>query len=164
MTQDDIPHEATWYVDAQGGLDVDRLMAAFQEFFRQNSEHWVQRFDRYHEAGPQLLLQAFLHRIVNGGGRLEREYALGRGRVDLLIVWPGAHREQRTVVECKVRRGDLERCIAEGVDQTRGYMDRCGADAGHLVVFDRSPDRTWKEKLFRRAPAGEGTPVTVWGM
>ena len=68
----------------------------------------MQRFERYHEAGSQLLLQAFLQRIVNGGGRLEREYALGRGRVDLLIVWPQGGRERRVVVECKVRRGELQ--------------------------------------------------------
>ena len=47
----------------------------------------VARFD-YAEAGPQLLLQAFLQRIVNGGGRIEREYGLSRGRTDLLIIWP----------------------------------------------------------------------------
>jgi hypothetical protein len=33
----------------------------------------------FKEAGPQLLLQAFLQRIVNGGGRM---------RADMLIVWP----------------------------------------------------------------------------
>ena len=38
------------------------------------------------EAGPQLLLQAFLQRVVNAGGRVEREYGLGRMRTDLLIV------------------------------------------------------------------------------
>ncbi len=36
---------------------------------------------------------------MNGGGRLEREYALGRGRTDLLIVWPQGGRERRFVVE-----------------------------------------------------------------
>ena len=40
------------------------------------------------EAGPQLLLQAFLQRIVNSGGRIEREYGLGRMRTDLLLLWP----------------------------------------------------------------------------
>ena len=93
----------------------------------------MQRFERYHEAGPQSLLQAHLQRIVNGGGRIEREYALGRGRTDLLIVWPEGGRERRFVVECKVLRKDLE--------QTRAYMDRCGAEAGHLVVSDRAPKR-----------------------
>ena len=131
------------------------LIAAFQEFFREHSEHWVQRFERYHEAGPQLLLQAHLQRIVNGGGRIEREYALGRGRTDLLIVWPQGGRERRFVVECKVRRKGLERTIAEGsgADECR-YVDRCGAEAGHLVVFDRTPDRTWSQKIFRRPSAG----------
>ena len=90
---------------------------------------------------------------------------MGRGRVDLLILWPQGGRVQRFVVECKVRRDGLERTIREGVEQTRSYMDRCGAESGHLVLFDRSPSRTWEEKLFRREePAGGGAPVTVWGM
>ena len=57
--------ETAWYVDAEGGLEVGKLLTAFQEFFREHSEHWVARFD-YREAGPQLLLQAFLQRVVNG--------------------------------------------------------------------------------------------------
>ena len=142
----------------------ERPITAFQAFFREHSEHWVQRFERYHEAGPQLLLQAHLQRVVNGGGRIEREYAPGRGRTDLLIVWPQGGRERRFVVECKVRRGELERTVAEGLRQTRAYVDRCGAEAGHLVVFDRAPDRTWEEKIFRRPPSVDGVPVTVWGM
>ena len=159
-----LPQQMAWYVDADGGLDVEGLIAAFQEFFREHSEHWVQRFERYHEAGPQLLLQAHLQRVVNGGGRIEREYALGRGRTDLLIVWPRGGRERHFVVECKVLRKDLERTIAEGVEQTQGYMDRCAAEAGYLVVFDRAPDRPGAEKVFRRAPSELGVPVTVWGM
>ena len=159
-----LPQQVAWYVGADGGLDVEGLIAAFQEFFREHSEHWVQRFEQYHEAGPQLLLQAHLQRIVNGGGRIEREYALGRGRTDLLIVWPQGERERRFVVECKVRRKGLERTIAEGVEQARRYADRCGAEAGHLIVFDRAPERTWSEKIFRRAPSGDAVPVTVWGM
>ncbi len=165
LVQETLPQQMAWYVDAAGALDVEGLVAAFQAFFREHSEHWVQRFEQYHEAGPQLLLQAHLQRVVNGGGRIEREYALGRGRTDLLIVWPQGGRERRWVVECKVRRGNLERTIAEGVAQTRAYADRCAAEAGHLIVFDRSPERTWEQKIFRRAaPPGKSAPVTVWGM
>ena len=162
--QETLPQQMTWYVSADGALDVPGLLAAFQQFFREHSEHWVQRFERYHEAGPQLLLQAHLQRIVNGGGRIEREYALGRGRTDLLIVWPQAGGERRFVVECKVLRKDLEQTIAEGVEQTRGYMDRCGAESGHLILFDRAPDRTWADKIFRRPPSADGAPITVWRM
>ena len=53
--------------------------------------------------------------------------------------------------------GDLERTIVEGLAQTRAYMDRCGAKAGYLIVFDPSPDRSWEEKIFRGdAPPGAG--------
>ena len=34
------------------------------------------------------MLQAFLQRIVNGGGVINREYGLGRMRTDLFIQWP----------------------------------------------------------------------------
>ena len=93
VVQETLPQEMAWYVDAAGNLDVEGLIAAFQTFFREHSEHWVQRFEQYQEAGPQLLLQAHLQRVVNGGGRIEREYALGRGRTDLLIVWPPGERD-----------------------------------------------------------------------
>ncbi len=79
-------------------------------------------------------------------------------------MWPQGGRERRFVVECKVRRGELERAVAEGLKQTRVYVDRCEAEAGHLIVFDRPPERTWEEKIFRRPPSGDGAPVTVWGM
>ena len=81
-TQAGLVQDTTRYVDSEGRLDVDKLLGAFQSFFREHSEHWLGRFD-YAEAGPQLLLQAFLQRVANGGGRIEREYGLGRGRTDL---------------------------------------------------------------------------------
>ncbi len=155
-----IPHETAWFVE-DGQLIMDRLMESFQAFFREHSERWVECFD-YKEAGPQLMLQAFLQRVVNAGGRIEREYGLGRMRTDLLVEW-GPQR-QREVIECKVRRGGLERTIGEGLAQLGGYMERCGAAAGHLVVFDRAAERSWDEKVFRREASAGTRRVTVWGM
>ena len=155
--------DVAWYVDRAGRLDMHGMIGAFQTFFREHSEHWVERF-QYREAGPQLLLQAFLQRVVNGGGRVEREYGLGRGCTDLLILWPEGERTRRYVVECKVRHRGLQRTIQEGLEQIRRYMDRCDAESGHLIVFDRSEDRTWQEKIFRREAPGLGAPVTIWGM
>ena len=164
VVQEEFEQETTWYVDAEGGLDMGKLLAAFQTFFRQHSEHWVERF-QYKEAGPQLLLQAFLQRIVNSGGRIEREYGLGRGRTDLLIVWPQGDQTHKVVVECKILHQSLEQTVAEGVEQTAEYMDRCGAEAGHLVIFDRRENRRWADKVFhdRRTSAG-GVAIEVWGM
>ena len=161
-----IPHDPSWYVDEGEALEVDKLLAAFQEFFREHPEHWVERF-QYKEAGPQLLLQAFLQRILNSGGRIEREYGLGRLRTDLLLVWPlpgDAGEAQKVVVECKVLHRGLERTLCEGLEQTRAYMDRCGSAEGHLVIFDRTEGKSWEEKTYRRDETGGGAPVTVWGM
>ena len=156
--------DPAWYVDAAGGLDLGKLLSAFQAFFREHSEHWVERFD-YKEAGPQLLLQAFLQRIVNSGGRIEREYGLGRMRTDLLIVWPQGEQTRRFVVECKVLHQSLEQTIVAGLTQTAEYLDRCGAEAGHLVIFDRREGRRWADKVFHcRRVADSGVEMDVWGM
>ena len=77
MAQERLQVQASWYVDAAGRLDMAKLLAAFRAFFGEHAEQWMQRFD-YREAGPQLILQAYLQRVVNGGGRIEREYGLGR--------------------------------------------------------------------------------------
>ena len=161
-TQARLPHEPSWYV-VDGELQVEQLLEAFQTFFREHSKHWVERF-QYKEAGPQLLLQAFLQRIVNAGGRIEREYGLGRMRTDLLIVWPVAGELRKTVIECKLLRGSLDGTLHDGLEQTRAYMDRCAAHAGHLVIFDRTPDRSWDDKIYRRHETADALPITVWGM
>ena len=91
----------------------------------------------------------------------------GRGRADLLIVWPQGAGGRKFVVECKLRheKRSRERTVAEGVEQTADYMDRCGAEAGHLVVFDRSEGLRWEEKVFRESrAAASGDEVHVWGM
>ena len=168
--EDMILHETQWYVKPDGDLDMEGLLAGFQGFFREHSEHWIERF-QYKEAGPQLLLQAFLHRIVNAGGRIEREYALGRRRTDVLIVWPpqrGGAAEpgapaHRHVVECKILRGSPDPAIREGVEQTLDYMDKRRAESGHLVIFDRDEATPWEEKLYRREESLDGRAVTVWG-
>ena len=163
-----IHQDPAWYVDADGTLRLADLLAAFQAFFREHSERWVERF-QYKEAGPQLLLQAFLQRIVNSGGRIEREYGLGRKRTDLLILWPlpGDTRPgqavQKAVVECKLLYRSLEQTVREGLEQTGAYMNRCAAEEGHLVVFDRTPGVSWDDKIFRRDGTGE-KEITVWGM
>ncbi len=162
FAQAGLVQDTAWYVKADGSLDLVDLLTAFQTFFREHAEHWVERFE-YKEVGPQLLLQAFLQRVVNSGGRIEREYGLGRGHTDLLIVWPQGDRTRRFVVECKILHKSLEQTIAEGIEQTTSYMDRCAAETGHLVIFDRS-DSPWADKIFHRRVSVGDTCIDVWGM
>lgn len=174
--QEVIPRALTWgtqtglaiksplFIDASGRLNVPKLLEKFQQFFREHSEHWVQRFD-YKEAGPQLLLQAFLQRVINGGGFIHREYGLGRKRTDLLIEWPlpdGS--EQKTVLELKILHKSLKKTIEEGLKQTHGYMDQVGTEDGHLICFDRSSKKSWKDKIFHKSENHKGTSIEVWGM
>ncbi len=152
--------EPQWYVNEDGSLDIIKLIESFQEFFRENSESWVERF-QYKESGPQLLLQAFLQRIVNGGGRIFREYGLGRMRTDLLIEWKD---NKKYVLELKILHKSLEHTRSQGISQTIEYMDKTATKIGHLLIFDRRENRSWDDKIFKEERIVEGKKVVIWGM
>ncbi len=161
----------SWFVDEDGRLKVPTLIESFRQFFLENSEIWIERF-HYKEADPQILLQAFLQQIINGGGQIDREYGLGRTRIDLFILWrlkDGSF--QRVIIELKVLHRSLEQMIIEGMVQTWKYADLCGADEAHLIIFDRAVGKPWDEKIFLENRVYEGTidyptqfPITIWGM
>ncbi len=160
--------ETLWYIDPDHSLNMAKLLAAFQQFFREHSDSWSEGFD-YREAAPQLLMQAFLQRIINGGGRLTREYGLGRRRTDLLIEWPLDPEQgmygplQRVVIELKLRRGKLDTVIQTGLEQTVDYCQRVGADEAHLVIFNRNPKLSWGKKIWHKSASHEGFNIGVWG-
>ena len=81
-------------------IDMDCLLQEFQQFWRENSTIWIERF-QYREATPHLILYAFLQRILNGGGEIIREPVAGTGRADLCVVYEG----KKYPVELKIRRG-----------------------------------------------------------
>ena len=167
-TQSGLVQQSAWYKEADGRINMTKLLLDFQQFFRQNSDSWINRFD-YREAGPQLLLQAFLQRVVNGGGYIDREYGLGRKRTDLLIRQPLSQEYggpyQRIVLELKILRSNLEQTIQDGLRQTWEYMDLCGSvDEGHFILFDRNPSRSWEEKIWHRVMSYQGHDIMVWGM
>ncbi|MBM3887378.1 ATP-binding protein [Candidatus Dependentiae bacterium] len=154
--QESIYREQSWFLDANGLLEVKKLLENFTEFFRENSEGWLKNIE-YKESGPHLLLMAFLQRIINGGGKIIREYALGRKRVDLLVIW----KTQKIVIELKIQRSDA---LIKGLEQTAQYMDIAGATEGHLVIFDKDPTKTWDEKIYCKQLEQTGKTITVWGM
>ena len=165
VLQDSLDIHTRWYVDGDGRLDMTKLLSAFGTFFGEHAEHWLGQLGAYREAAPQLILQSYLQRVVNGGGRIEREYGLGRGRTDLLVLWPREAGQpsdlwERFVVECKVLRDtdrkSLARTVECGVKQTLGYMDRCGAEEGHLVVMDRRSEERRRGEGAEDHRDGEG--------
>jgi len=141
--------EWRWQKD-DGSLDYAALFAEFQAFWRRNSDAWESKME-YVEAFPHLLVMAFLQRVINGGGRIEREYAAGRGRVDLAVEWRGVW----AVIEIKLvhPQDSLETTIEEGLKQTARYRDTVGAKEAWLIVFDRrdkSRSLPWEQRLSTR--------------
>lgn len=148
-----------------GRLDMTALLRGFGEWWTQHGETLDAPLD-YHEAAPHLVLMAFLQRVVNGGGFVDREYSIGRLRLDLLVRWPLADGTwQREAIEVKVRsdrshRGDP---LAPGLEQLDAYLTRLDLDHGTLVIFDRRADR---DPIDERVTLGEaatptGRPVRV---
>ena len=167
-TQEMMVQQPQWYQNPDNSINMEKLLLDFQQFFRQNSDSWIGKFD-YAEAGPQLLLQAYLQRIVNGGGYIDREYGLGRKRTDLLIRKPLTDHYggpvQRVVLELKIKRGALETVIDDGLRQTAEYMDAVGSvDEGHLIIFDRTKEKTWDERIWHKPYPYQGRTIMVWGM
>jgi hypothetical protein len=151
-----LAQETSWYVGVDGDLDVDKLLRAFQDFWRRDGHLAAEGFG-YREAGPHLVLMAFLQRVVNGGGRIEREYGLGRRALDLMIEWRGA----RHAIEVKLRR-DTE-TEDDALDQVAAYLDLAGLTRGYLVMFDLRRELTWHDKLTVRDAVHAGKQIRIIG-
>jgi len=143
-----IPQPAWPWQMPDGSLDMDRILKEFQKFWRRHSEVWETQIE-YTEAFPHLLLMAFLQRVLNGGGNVERECAAGRGRMDLEIEYSG----HQYLIEIKlIHYYDTPRIVREeGLEQIRGYRDRIAPDVpSYLMIFDRRPvarEIPWDERI-----------------
>jgi hypothetical protein len=151
-----IANEPSWYVKADGSLDIMKLFEAWQKFWRKDGHLAADGF-AYREAGPHLMLMAFLQRILNGGGSIDREYGLGRGALDLMVGWKGA----RHGIEVKLRR-DTE-TEKDALEQIAGYLDSAGLQEGWLVLFDLRSSISWEDKLYIRNTEQSGKLIRIVG-
>ena len=131
-TQATLPQIQPSWLTPEGALDPERLLDAFLAFWRQHGEPLFKSAP-YHEIAPHLVLMAFLQRVVNGGGTLEREYAIGSGRMDLCLRYGAL----TLGMELKVWRDGKPDPLAEGLAQLDGYLVGLGLASGWLVLFDR---------------------------
>ncbi|MFM7152868.1 MAG: ATP-binding protein, partial [Bacteroidota bacterium] len=129
------------------------------DFYRWNSESWLERF-QYREAGHQLLLMAFLQRVINGGGRIEREMAIGNGRTDLVIFW----KNQVFPIEIKIHHS--ARSETEGINQLSRYMDKLGQKRGFLVLFEKksSEELPWNQRIRHEKHQVDDREIILLGM
>ncbi|HID99490.1 MAG TPA: AAA family ATPase [Thiotrichaceae bacterium] len=133
--QDMLGINPKWYVKPDGRLDIDKVLAAYIKFYKQHHELVTKR-RTYTEAAHHLLLMAWLQRIVNGGGRINREYAAGLGRLDLCIEFA----DERFAFELKLNRKEA---LSEGKEQLVDYLNRLSLDQGWLVIFSRKEVSDW---------------------
>jgi len=142
--QESIIADPRSFVRADGTFDFPKVLAEFAEWWMENGDFLTGR-GYYDEAAPQLIFMGYLQRVVNGGGYVDREYAVGTGRVDLQIRWPfkapdGSRQVQRAAAELKVWRDGRPNPLSRGLQQLDRYLDRLGLDTGTLIVFDQRPD------------------------
>jgi hypothetical protein len=149
VPQASLPAITPGWLTADGRLDPDKLLAAFLEFWRQHGQPLLQSAP-YHEIAPHLVLMAFLHRVVNGNGTIEREYAIGSRRMDLLV----RYGEVRLALELKVWRDGSKEPLAEGLNQIDSYLNGLGLETGWLVIFDQ---RSGLPEIAERVSAGSAT-------
>ena len=165
-TQMTLYHDPAWYVE-DGALRIDKLLAAFQTFFREHSEHWLRRVP------------------VPGSGPPAPAPGV-----------PAAHRQQRRPHRTRVRAGQHAngparplaggRCAGRrGEDRRRVQVPpqvprphhRAGSrpDPGvHVAVRRGSGPSRRLRPHGRQAPGRRrcsgarrspmGAPVTIWGM
>jgi type II secretory pathway predicted ATPase ExeA len=126
-----LPQIAPTWLTKSGELDTDDLLKAFLAFWRQHGEPLLGSAS-YHEIAPHLVLMAFLHRVVNGGGTLEREYAIGRDRMDLCLKYG----KITLGIELKAWRDKRGDPMESGIEQLDSYLARLGVNFGWLVIFD----------------------------
>lgn len=128
------------FVNKQGSLDMEKILREFQVYYRRNSGAWLERYE-YKESAHHLLLMAFLQRVINAGGRITREMALGNKRLDMLVTY----KRHQYALELKIKWGDYT--IEEGKEKLAIYLDTLGLKEGYLVIFDPS-DTDWDNKIY----------------
>ncbi len=165
--------EGRAFIRPDGSFDLGRMLEEFRAFWIEQGAEMSDGVT-YREAGAQLVLMAFLQRVVNGGGTVTREYGFGMHRVDLLVTWP--HRGpvggggapvhptvQREAIELKVWRDKRRDPLQQGLAQLDQYLARLGLDRGTLIVFDRRQGAEPIEQRTRfedaKTPSGRAVRV-----
>jgi len=149
-------YRAPFWLKSDGSLDMPALMAEFQRFWRENSGADREVYG-YNEATPHLVMMGYLQRVVNGGGRIAREMALGSKRLDLCVEFG----KFCYAVELKMRRNFSP---TESLAQLAGYLDHLGLPEGWMAVFDDDTLKSWDEKIYTRDEIVDGKTIHIIGL
>ena len=139
----------------EDGIDMDWMMKAFQKFWRENAESAPDLYG-YKESFGHLTLMAFLQRVTNGKGQINREMALGSGRLDLYVEFG----KGRYAIEAKLKK----RFNEEELKKTAKYLDSLGLDEGFMPVFDPDKSKSWDERCWLDTKVVDGKTIHCYGV
>ena len=159
----DSEHIRSSWKDATGRLNPRQFLLNFLDFWRKDGEPMMRTVPYHEAAPHLVLMAYLQRVINGGGedsafsshascaaerahtdvrtgvagagcvGRIEREYAAGSGRLDLLLVF-GA---QLMAIEVKVWRDKRPDPLIDGMEQIERYLARLNLPNGFLVLFDQ---------------------------
>jgi hypothetical protein len=143
-------------------LNMTGILKAFRKYWRENAEMPGEP-DCLTESTPHLVCFTFIQRVLNGDvDEINREYALGRRRVDLHALYKGISYP----VELKTkssRNAFSEKDMMDSLEQLHSYMDKCGSKEGWLVIFNLDWDANWDEKITWETTRFKGYTIHIVG-
>jgi hypothetical protein len=151
-------------------LDFRNIIHVYQRIYCDHFLAWGRRYE-LEGVLAQILLHTFLHYVLGDRGRMECDYALSTGRVDISVGWgyaleSGERQEERFVVE--ICLFDITRShevvVHNGVAQAASYAKPRQAHEVYLIVLDEDESKTWYDRLFQEEHTRDGMQVHVYGL
>jgi hypothetical protein len=140
---------------------MTNLLKEFQSFWRKGSLSFPFHTStyaavNYDEALYSFILLAFFQRLVNSKATVVRQFAEGRGAVDIGILY----QNREYIIEAKIKDNQS---IDKSINQICAYLDSNGENEGWLVIFDRDREKTWEEKIYWKTEGIDGKTIHIVG-
>ena len=103
---------------------------------------------------------AFLQRVINGGGRIEREMATGNGRTDLIIFW------KTQVITIEIKMHHDARYEPQGIQQLARYLDRLCQKTAYMVFLEKKSamELSWEDRICREVHIVDNKEINMYAM
>ncbi|MDR1978260.1 MAG: hypothetical protein LBQ42_05955 [Synergistaceae bacterium] len=170
--KEELPHivDRTKFLKPDRRLDFRGMLQFYQRLYCDYFLAWGRRYD-LQGVLAQILLHTFLHYVLGERGRMECDYALSTGCVDISVGWgysleSGERREERFVVEIRLfdKTKSHEAVVRHGVAQVAAYAKPRQPYEVYLLILDEDDSKTWYDRLFEEEHVYEEMPVHVYGL
>jgi len=158
-------------IDRNSFFDVKKCTVKMMELMNSWVAFYLENFyairdaHNYKEDVFHIVFFAFLQRIINGGGRIRREFAINENAADVVIEIP--HTEeglQREVIELKTYRtsdtAGFPSVVKHAKEQlTKKYLAPMQLKSGYLIIWNQKATETKRKAGQLSAPPEHTTEV-----